>query len=241
MATFILVHGSLHGGWCWDKVVGELEMAGHSALAPDLPGMGANFMPPEDVSLEVMGSFIADLARNQTEKVVLVGHSLGGITISEAAERAPEAVAGLVYVTALLMPDGAAASDVLNLEGLSNGLRLSEDGARILIDDPEFARTRYYNSCDDADIENALARLAPQPTRLIRDRLSLSAERFGRIPRAYIECLHDNAMPIEFQRSLQAALPCDPVFSMETGHSPFVQSPRDFVAHLIEAAAAFGR
>ena len=100
MATFILVHGGGHGGWCCDAVVNLLTTAGHRALAPDLPGMGTDRIPPQDVTLEMTGSFIASLARRQPEKVVLVGHSLGGITISDAAERAPEAIAGLVYVTA---------------------------------------------------------------------------------------------------------------------------------------------
>lgn len=239
MAIFIFVHGGLHGGSCWSKVVHEIESIGHLALAPDLPGVGANPMPPEDVSLEVLGSFIAGLARKQTEKVVLVGHSLGGITISDAAERAPEAVAGLIFVSALLLPDGSSASSLLNLEKLNPGTSLSNDGALLIVNDPEYARTRYYSGCDEDDIHDAMSKLLPQPTRPIRDRLALSAERFGQIPRAYIECLYDNAVPLHIQRSFQVALPCDPVFSMETGHSPFIQSPKTFVARLIEAAATF--
>jgi pimeloyl-ACP methyl ester carboxylesterase len=237
MATFILVHGAFHGGWCWDKVVRRLNEAGHQALAPDLPGIGADRTPPRDVTLAMTGGFIAELAQRQAEKVILVGHSLGGITISEAAERAPEAIAGLVYVTALLLPNEASVMEVSGK--LPEGISLSSDGAVATID-PDHARERYYNGCDDSDAQNALARLVPQPMRPRRDRLSLTPGRFGAIPRAYVECLRDNAHPPDFQRSQHEAMACRPIFTMETGHSPFMQDPEGLSAHLIAAAAAFG-
>jgi pimeloyl-ACP methyl ester carboxylesterase len=240
MATFILVHGSLHGGWCWEKVVHRLNEAGHRAFAPDLPGMGADRTPPLDVTLATTGGFIAELAQRQPEKVILVGHSLGGITISDAAERAPEVIAGLVYVTAVLLPDGATAMGVVMSSGhLPTGISLSSDGATLTID-PDCARERYYNGCDEGDTQNALARLVPQPTRPMRDRLIITSGRFGMIPRAYVECLHDKAIPPDFQRSQYEAMPCHPIFTMETGHSPFMQASEELSAHLIAAAAAFG-
>jgi pimeloyl-ACP methyl ester carboxylesterase len=239
MATFILVHGGMHGGWCWTEVVRHLAAAGHRALAPDLPGMGADRTPPQDVTLEMTGGSIARLARGQPEKVVLVGHSLGGITITEAAERVPEAIAGLIYVTAVLAPSGAAAMSTLKRTGeMPPGLSLSADGATLSID-PEHARKRYYNGCAEGDVQRALARLVPQPTRPMLDTLFHTPERFGTIPRAYVECLDDNALALEVQRSQRAALPCDPVFSMQTGHSPFLQAPELLTEHLIAAAMAF--
>jgi pimeloyl-ACP methyl ester carboxylesterase len=177
MATFILVHGGGHGGWCWDAVVHRLTQAGHRAFAPDLPGMSADRTSPHDVTLEMNGSFIASLARRQPEKVILVGHSLGGITISDAAERAPEAIAGLVYVAAVLLPSGAAAMRTLKNSGkLPPGISLSSDGATLSVD-PGYARERYYNGCNEADTQSALARLAPQPTRPMLDQLVHTPER----------------------------------------------------------------
>lgn len=241
MATFILVHGGMHGGWCWEKVVPLLKQAGHEALAPDLPGSGRDDVAPQDVTLKMTGGFIADLARNQSEPVVLVGHSLGGITISEAAEQAPEAILGLVYLAAILLPNGQPAMG--NLKGgerHSNSVSTSEDGS-VLISNLSMAGEVFYNGCSEADIEAALARLKPQPTRPIREPLTLTPERYGSVPRAYIECLQDNAHPLSLQRAQQQAMPCDPVFSMDTCHSPFVQAPEEFVAHLIAAAQAFQR
>lgn len=241
MAIFILVHGGMHGGWCWEKVVPRLKQAGHEALAPDLPGSGNDDVAPHDVTVKMTGEFIADLARRQREPVVLVGHSLGGITISEAAEQASESILGLVYVAAVLLPNGAQAMG--NLRGgarHSDAVRLSADGGT-LIPEPSAAVEVFYNGCDDADIAAALARLKPQPTRPIRDPLTLTSDRYGAIPRAYIECLQDNAHPLSLQRLQRAVLPCDPVFAMETGHSPFLQAPEMLVAYLVAAAHAFER
>jgi pimeloyl-ACP methyl ester carboxylesterase len=241
MASFILVHGGMHGGWCWDKVLPLLQAAGQVAIAPDLPGVREGTIPPQDVTLALTGGFIADLARRSGEKVVMVGHSLGGITISEAAERAPEAVLGLVYVAAILLPDGAAViGNLVGGDETSNLVRASAGGAA-LIADPNVARDRFYNGCAEHDAQSALARLVPQPTRPMRDRLRLTSSRFGAVPRAYIECLQDNAHPLCLQRSQQAKLPCDPVFKMATGHSPFLQAPEALAHHLIAAAAAFER
>jgi pimeloyl-ACP methyl ester carboxylesterase len=239
MTIFILVHGGGHTGCCWDAVVDQLTTAGHHAFAPDLPGMGSDPTPPQDVTLEMTGEFIAALARRQSEKVILVGHSLGGITISDAAERAPESIVGLVYVAAVLLPNGAEWMCNLMRNGkLPEGLSLSDDGAALTVD-PEHARELFYNGCDDADVQEALAHLVPQPTRPMRDRLTLTSGRFGAVPRAYIETLHDNAFPLATQRSQQAVLPCRPVFTMKTGHSPFLQAPDALTAHLIAAAEVF--
>ncbi|MFB0872612.1 MULTISPECIES: alpha/beta fold hydrolase [unclassified Sphingobium] len=239
MATFILVHGALHGGWCWEKVVGRLIAANHRVLAPDLPGTGERWVPAGDVTLSMTGTFIADLAVRQDDKAILVGHSLGGITICDAAERAPEAIKGLIFVAAVLLPNGSAAADLFQGAPLPDGLKLSADGLT-LTDDPIHARHRYYSGCHEDDVEIALARLAPQPARPMSEKLSLSQDRFGSLPRAYVECLRDNALPIEMQRLQQECLPCDPVFAMDTGHSPFLQAPDLLTSHLIAAAEAFG-
>jgi pimeloyl-ACP methyl ester carboxylesterase len=239
MAIFILVHGSFHAGWCWEKVVNRLNEAGHQAFAPDLPGMGADRTPHQEVTLAMTGGFIAELAKRQPEKVVLVGHSMGGVTISDAAERAPEAIAGLVYVTAVLLPNGASAMELVTRSGkLPDGISLDSDGA-VLIIDPDYARERYYTGCEEDEVRNALARLVPQPTRPMRDRLAVTSSRFGAIPRAYVECLHDNALPLGLQRSQHEATACRPIFTMEAGHSPSMQDPEGLSAHLITAAAAF--
>src|SRR5580765_5765914 len=93
MATFVLIHGSWHGGWCFDEVKALLEAAGHRVIAPDLPGMGGTEAELGAVTLQGWADFVAGLCRDAPQRpVVLAGHSRGGLVIGQDAETAPEAI-----------------------------------------------------------------------------------------------------------------------------------------------------
>jgi pimeloyl-ACP methyl ester carboxylesterase len=238
MATFILVHGGAHGGWCWEKLVPVLEARGHRALAPDLAGMGEDKTPIAEVTMARWGDDIAGLARAQDEKVVLVGHSRGGPVISEAGERGAEAVLGLVYLTAVLLPDGVAASDSFATVDpvLMSGTRPSEDGKSFLIE-RDTADRAFYHHARREDADEALDRLCPEPIAPNTQPIRVTEERWGRLPRAFIECSDDQALRLPTQRQMQAALPCDPVITLDSDHSPFLHMP-ETVADALETIAA---
>ena len=122
MSTYILIHGSWHGAWCWYKVVPLLEKAGHKALAIDLPGHGRDWTPAPDISLQSYVDCVCKVIDSQPEPVVLVGHSRGGIVLSQVAEVRPEKIEMLVYLSAFLIPNGepmlpTALSDIESLVG----------------------------------------------------------------------------------------------------------------------------
>jgi hypothetical protein len=68
----------------------------------------------------------------------------------------------------------------------------------------------------------------------------LSAERYGAVPRVYIECLRDRVLPIALQRSMRAASPCAATFAIDTDHSPFYSATEALTDHLLAIAARFG-
>ena len=78
MSTYVLIHGSWHGGWCWDKTVALLKEAGHQALAPDLPGHGQDKTPVAEITLARFVARVGEILEAQPEPVILVGHSMGG-------------------------------------------------------------------------------------------------------------------------------------------------------------------
>ncbi|TAL04925.1 MAG: alpha/beta fold hydrolase [Rhodospirillaceae bacterium] len=240
MPTFILIHGAFHGGWCWEHVVPLLEAAGHRAIAPNLPGMGGDPTPLNQVTLARTGDFVANLVRLQPEPVILAGHSLGGLAISEAAERAPDHIAGLVYVTALLAPSGASSRDFHDPSRQGESAVRAADRVADTFESA-LAPDLFYNSCDTTEVDRAIARLTPQPVAPLNEPVTVTPERFGRVRRAYIECIDDHAIPLARQRQMQAALPCDPVFTMTADHSPFLCAPDELTKHLIAAAAAMTR
>ena len=241
MATFILVHGAMHGRWCWHKLVPLLEAEGHRVLAPDLPGMGEDPTPLSEVTMSTWAEFIARLSREAGEQVILVGHSRGGTVISEAAELAPQAMLGLVYLAALLLPAGKKAFEAAVTEEARNAVETGQgasDGLSLRVE-PEAARALFYNRASPEDAIWASARLCPEPIAPNMVPLTVTRERWGRLPRAYIECLDDRAVPIGLQRAMQAALPCDPVVTMDSDHSPFLCAPRVLAAHLADIASRF--
>ena len=106
MNTFVMVHGAWHGAWCWYKLVPLLQSAGHTVIAPDLPSLGMDRTPLSQVSLDTWVEHICHVVDTASEPVVLVGHSRGGIIISEVAERRSDKIALLVYLAAYLLRDG---------------------------------------------------------------------------------------------------------------------------------------
>src|SRR5687768_14146898 len=96
VSTYVLVHGSWHGSWCWQKVTPRLEAAGHSVKAIDLPGHGGDGVKARDITLESYVQCVTDVLEELKERAILVGHSRGGVVISQAAEQRPEKIERLV-------------------------------------------------------------------------------------------------------------------------------------------------
>src|SRR5215212_8489423 len=103
--TFILIHGSWHSSWNWHKVVPILEKRGHKAIAIDLPGMGKDKTPINQVKMQSTVQAICSLIDSVEGTVILVGHSKNGIMISQVAEYRPHKIEKLIYLAAYLIPD----------------------------------------------------------------------------------------------------------------------------------------
>jgi hypothetical protein len=89
----------------------------------------------------------------------------------------------------------------------------------------EVIRPALFGQCADADYEYALARMTPEPLKPLATKLRLTPQRFGRVPRAYIECLQDRTVTLAAQRRMQADLPCAPVLAIDSDHSAFLSRP----------------
>ena len=78
MSNYVLIHGAWHGAWCWYKMLPLLKRVGHDVIAPDLPGLGKDMTPIDQISLESWTKGICEIVVAQPNPVVLVGHSRGG-------------------------------------------------------------------------------------------------------------------------------------------------------------------
>lgn len=238
MATFILVHGAWHGAWCWFKVIPQLERLGHTVVAPDLPSHGTDRTPAKDVSLESYAECVCRVLDACREPVILVGHSMGGLVISRAAELRPDKVSMLVYLAAFLLPAGRTIFQATAAGGNSHAITdliLSEDGSTAALK-LTTVQQLFYADCEPSDVALARMLLVPQAIAVSATPLSTSNEKWGRVPRIYIECTRDNAIPIEAQRAMTTELPCRRVITLQTSHSPFFSLADELSDHLARLA-----
>ena len=227
--SFVLIAGAWHGAWCWAKVVPLLEAQGHEVLALELPATGADPGEPAEVTLESWARFVAQALANQSQPVTLVGHSRGGIVISRAAELVPDRLRRLVYLSAYLLPSGGTLAEAARTDrdSLVPPNMIPAEGGVTCNLDPAVIRSALFGHCADADYEYALARMTPEPLKPLVSPVKVSAQRFGSVPRAYIECREDRTVTLAAQRRMQSELPCDPVLSLDSDHSPFLSHPEE--------------
>ncbi len=111
--TFVLVHGAWHGGWCWRRVADRLRAKGHYVIAPTLSGVGErSHLKPEDIGLMAqVQDVVGEMKWKDLDRVVLVGHSYGGMVITGVAEQMRERIAAIVYLDAFIPADGQALAD----------------------------------------------------------------------------------------------------------------------------------
>lgn len=240
MKSFILIHGSWHSAWNWHKVVPLLEKAGHKAIAIDLPGMGRDKTPIGEVTLQTGVAKICKVLDSIDGKAILVGHSKNGIMISQAAEYRPEKIEKLVYLAAYLIPNGKTQREysLQDTEGVLKPYVDFHEATQSSTLRPEIYKEGLYHDCEDDITELAKVLLSHEPFVSGITPLQLTEERFGSIPRYYIECTEDRAVTPFIQRKMYTETPCEKVYSMNTSHSPFFSKPKELVDILCEISNA---
>ena len=215
-----------------------LATQGHRVIAPDLPGMGMDRTPFSEDVMEQWIAWGAALVEAQPDPVVLVGHSAGGQLVSALVERAPDRIAQAIFIAGALLADGQSRADLqFGSPQVSAALRLSDDGSAFSID-PALAVELLYNQLSPDVAARLAARLVNEPLQPAYFRPRLSAERFGRTPRAYIETTEDRTVPLALQREMVTRWPCDRVVTLPSDHVPMYSMPERLVKALTELTRA---
>lgn len=240
--AIVLVHGAWHDGASWHKLVPALEQRGFRVAAPDLPGHGGNAASDADVTLARYAQAVVATIDDLGAPALLLGHSMGGAVISAVAEAAPDRVAGLIYLSAFLLPDGMAMNQRMKEDGASavapHATRLPDRRA-VIMGDPGLAL--IYEGADAEDLEFARKHVQPQVITPLVEPVHVTAARFGSIPRAFIQCARDKAITPEMQRRMQQDWPCDPVVTLDCGHMPQIVMPGELAEAVADIAAALAR
>lgn len=231
MSDLLLVHGSCHGAWCWDAVIPALARLGITATAIDLPG--------RDGSPVTLDGYARAILAASTPGTVLVGHSAGGYAITAAAEADSSRFAGLIYLCAYLPASGKSLADMRRAgpsQPLLPAIRMAEDRTSFTID-PTLAPAVFYHDCAPDVSAAAVARLCPQP--VTPQETPLWPKAATTLPRHYIICSDDRAIPPAYQAQMARDLPPPAVTSLDASHSPFLSMPDRLSANLAEILHLF--
>ncbi|MCK8672324.1 alpha/beta fold hydrolase [Rhodococcus sp. NPDC003382] len=239
MSHVVLVHGAWAGPWVWDTMLGPLRAAGHTPHPLALPGVGT--WGDDDVTLDDVAAHIADRVRGIDEPVVLVGHSGGGIVVTQVAEMLPERVAGVAYVAGMMLPSGmdfgmlCDSLDLVPPVGISAWLQPTADGRGTVVP-PEAGAAVFFHEAAVADAIGAARRLVPQleTARLMAP--TWTPERFGSVPRLYVEATLDRSVPIVTQREMQRLVPGARVVTLDSDHAPQLSARDELASVLAEFA-----
>ena len=239
-APFVLVHGAFHDSTVWSRVVERLQLAGQRAIAVDLPGRPRNPLPIDQVTLQAHADqLLARLDSESDSRVVLVGHSFGGVVISAVAEVVPQRINTLVYVAGYLPKSGQSARKLSmdDTDSLWNDRNfvMSPDTqtATILRED---AIALLGEDLAPADRQRLPDMLVPEPLLPIRTPVILSPERFGTVDKVYIKTLADRTISPALQDRMLARTPVRRVLALDTGHSPYLSQPEELTQMLLAAA-----
>jgi pimeloyl-ACP methyl ester carboxylesterase len=276
-AVFVLIHGGWHSHSAWDKVTPILEANGFAALTLDLPGAGANTIAPtslgvrpfdpaafaaepspiagvtQEARTQAVAALVKEAAALGDGKVILVGHSAGGMTISAVAEQVPNLLHAVVYLAGFMVPNGMPLLAMLQHESLSSalspGLFVGDPGAigatRIHAGSTDDAyrsllKASFYADVSDADFAQAASQLhCDEPNAGALAPSEITPGRFGAVPRHYIRCTQDRAIPLAGQDHMIATVDGaiggkTMTHSLESSHSPFLSQPATLSEILID-------
>jgi pimeloyl-ACP methyl ester carboxylesterase len=277
--AFVLIHGAWHNRHTWDKVIPLLAEQGYAALAIDLPGAGDHAKAPDSfferpldqvafaeeispnagVTQEERNQATLDAIHEATTmgngRVILVGHSLGGITLSPVAQLVPEGLQAVVYLTAMMLPNGMSGGEIIGSESMASSgvpsLFMANPevvGAMRMdtrSDDTQYlaaVREAFYADVTDDDFAFILSNLhCDEPAQVVGVPSPVTADKFGTIDRHYIRCTQDRAVPIGGQDHIISIVDEQmgnktTVHTLATSHSPFLSAPAELTEILVSVA-----
>lgn len=234
---FTFIHSAWMGGWQWQAVT---ERFGSNATisAPDLAAHGDDHTNPANVTLDTYVQNMIDEIDRIEGRTILVAHSFGGIVASQVAQARPNKIDAVVYLCAFMLSDNESfldATDGVTSSQVLNNLVFSKDGATVSIAEGAL-HDAVAHDVPLEDFAQAQPNLVAEPVAPLGAKLHLTSESYGSVPRYYIECTRDQAIPVELQRAMYGKQQVEKVYSLSTSHVPMFSDPDAVVAALIDVA-----
>ena len=238
MAVFVVAHGAWTGGWFWNRLRPLLQAQGHAVFTPTYTGVGerAHLAHPGIDLDHHINDVLQLLQFEDLTDVVLVGHSYGGMVATGVADRAPERIAQLIYIDALVPRHGDSA---LSLVPTEQRQRMLDATAATLAtgDGWRLPPNPMPPDTAAADVAWAVPRRLPQPIKTFSQPIVLTGA-VDRLPRSYIYCSRpgpgDTFRPF-FERAQRE--PGWRHAALDASHNPQVTMPETLTRLLVELVA----
>lgn len=225
---FVLVHGAFAGEYAWAKVKPLLEADGNAVVTFDLPGHGDDTTTANAATFDSYVETTSKFIEAQPEKVILVGHSMGGVVISQVAENLPDRINKLVYLSAYLPKNGQTLQELAETDAeslIGPNLKFADDFSGASLPN-QIAVEVFVGDCSDEIKELVIARAKLEPLGAFQAKISLTAENFGSIDKYYIRTTNDRGVgPALQDRMIAGNGTVKQVFDIASGHSPYFAKP----------------
>ncbi len=232
--TYVIVPGAWQAPYAWQFVKANLEKSGNHVIVIELPGHGADQTLPQTLTMDVYRDKVISAINGISGKVILVGHSLGGVVISEVAEKIPARIEKLIYIAAYVPLAGQSLLDLASTDTtsvLGQSLRPSVDMLTL-----DVLRDKIIDSFigdGSTEIQNlVLSNFRVEPAIPFGNKVTLTEANYGSVPKFYIKTLQDHAVTPKLQIRMIAASGLKSIYQLNTSHSPFLSKP-DSVAILL--------
>ena len=236
MATYLLVHGAWHGGWCWTRVADRLRTAGHSVFVPTLTGLGERVhLAGPDVDLDChIDDVLGVIEAEELDHIVLCGHSYGGQVITPVLDRCVEKFRAAVWLDAFVPEDGQSLMDGWppeRVQGIREQVSRDGDGWKIAPMPPD-----YFGVMNEDDAEWIERRCVPQPIKTFSQAVHLTGAWKNVPTKMYLLAEgHPNSSFDRFATPLSQEPDWD-VRTVAAGHDVMVDAPDLLTEILLELA-----
>jgi pimeloyl-ACP methyl ester carboxylesterase len=233
--TYVLVHGAWQAPYVWTTVKEQLEKAGQKVVVVELPAHGDDYTSPANVSIDVYRDKVISAILSTKQKVILVGHSMGGVVITAVAEQIPDHIKKLVYIGAFLPANGQSLLDLADQDAQSLlGPSLIPSKDQLTLDVVHANITNIFcQDGTDAIKKLVLDNYRVEPAIPFTNKVTVTDANFGKVDKYYIHTLMDHAVGIDLQNRMADAAHITKIFSVNTGHSPFLTQPLEVTKILL--------
>lgn len=225
--TYVLVHGAWQAPYVWDAVRTDLEKKGNKVVVVELPGHGSDMTPTHTLSIDAYSNKVIEEMNKVDGKVILVGHSMGGMVVTNVAEKAASKINKLVYIGAFLPTTGQSIGDLAMTDPDSKlGPELIESPDHLTLDVKQDKLTYLFiNDGTQEAKDKVVKNYRAEPAIPFGSKVTLTNDNFGSVDKVYIKTMQDIVISPGLQDRMIAGANIKTVYPVNTSHSPFLSQP----------------